>query len=190
MEADVTPITAEATQPSPDPTKDSSAPVVAAPDKPADQPVLVTEAATRRIWLCADDYGISPGVNDAIRDLLLRGRINATSVMVVAALLQPRRSDAAHDPQSRLAAARDRTACDADRAVPAAVVRLWPAAGRRFSAAQSDVARGDAAPDSSRRKSRSRSARRSRPSRPPSAVRPISSTAISTCTFSRRCARR
>ena len=38
----------------------------------------------RHIWLCADDYGISPGVNQAIRDLAMRGRINATSVMVVA----------------------------------------------------------------------------------------------------------
>jgi predicted glycoside hydrolase/deacetylase ChbG (UPF0249 family) len=37
-----------------------------------------------RIWLCADDYGISPSVNAAIRDLIVRGRINATSVMVVA----------------------------------------------------------------------------------------------------------
>jgi len=37
----------------------------------------------RRIWLCADDYGISPGVNRAIRDLIERGRLNATSVMVV-----------------------------------------------------------------------------------------------------------
>ncbi len=37
----------------------------------------------RRIILCADDYGISPGVNRAIRDLIERERINATSVMVV-----------------------------------------------------------------------------------------------------------
>src|SRR5262245_2299761 len=37
----------------------------------------------RRIWLCADDYGISPGVNTAIRDLIVRGRLNATSVMVL-----------------------------------------------------------------------------------------------------------
>jgi predicted glycoside hydrolase/deacetylase ChbG (UPF0249 family) len=37
----------------------------------------------RRIWLCADDYGLSPGVNRAIRDLIARGRLNATSVMVV-----------------------------------------------------------------------------------------------------------
>ena len=44
----------------------------------------MSEAAPpRRIWLCADDYGISPGVNRAIRDLIGRGRLNATSVMVV-----------------------------------------------------------------------------------------------------------
>ena len=40
-------------------------------------------APPRRIWLCADDYGISPGVNRAIRELIERGRLNATSVMVV-----------------------------------------------------------------------------------------------------------
>ena len=43
----------------------------------------MNEAAPRRIWLCADDYGISPGVNRAIRDLIERGRLNATSVMVI-----------------------------------------------------------------------------------------------------------
>jgi chitin disaccharide deacetylase len=44
----------------------------------------MNDAATpRRFWLCADDYGISPGVNRAIRDLIERGRLNATSVMVV-----------------------------------------------------------------------------------------------------------
>jgi predicted glycoside hydrolase/deacetylase ChbG (UPF0249 family) len=37
----------------------------------------------RHIWLCADDYGISPAVNAGIRELILRGRLNATSVMVV-----------------------------------------------------------------------------------------------------------
>ena len=37
----------------------------------------------KAIWLCADDYGISPGVNRAIRDLIGKGRLNATSVMVV-----------------------------------------------------------------------------------------------------------
>jgi predicted glycoside hydrolase/deacetylase ChbG (UPF0249 family) len=39
---------------------------------------------TRHIWLCADDYGISHGVNAAIRELIIRGRLNATSVMVLA----------------------------------------------------------------------------------------------------------
>jgi len=37
----------------------------------------------RLVWLCADDYGISPGVNRGIRDLIERGRLNATSAMVV-----------------------------------------------------------------------------------------------------------
>jgi chitin disaccharide deacetylase len=37
----------------------------------------------RRIWLCADDYGLSPGVNRAIRDLIGLGRLNATSAMMV-----------------------------------------------------------------------------------------------------------
>ncbi|MCK1643220.1 ChbG/HpnK family deacetylase [Bradyrhizobium sp. 157] len=40
-------------------------------------------APPRRIWLCADDYGLAEGVNRAIRDLIGRGRLNATSVMVV-----------------------------------------------------------------------------------------------------------
>lgn len=40
--------------------------------------------AVRRIVLCADDYGISPGVSAAIRELIARGRLNATSAMVVA----------------------------------------------------------------------------------------------------------
>lgn len=38
----------------------------------------------RRIWLCADDYGISVSVNTAIRNLIVRHRLNATSVMVAA----------------------------------------------------------------------------------------------------------
>ncbi|MBV9969877.1 MAG: ChbG/HpnK family deacetylase, partial [Xanthobacteraceae bacterium] len=36
----------------------------------------------KRLRLVADDYGISPAVNRAIRDLIACGRINATSVMV------------------------------------------------------------------------------------------------------------
>jgi chitin disaccharide deacetylase len=41
----------------------------------------------RRIVLCADDYGLSPGVSSAIRDLVARGRINATSAMTAARAL-------------------------------------------------------------------------------------------------------
>lgn len=48
----------------------------------------------RHIWLCADDYGISPGVNRAIRDLIARRRINATSVMVVGPALDRSEIDA------------------------------------------------------------------------------------------------
>ena len=44
-------------------------------------------APPRRIWLCADDYGIAEGVNRAIRDLIGNGRLNATSVMVVGAAI-------------------------------------------------------------------------------------------------------
>ncbi|UGY19917.1 ChbG/HpnK family deacetylase [Bradyrhizobium septentrionale] len=43
----------------------------------------MSESPPRRIWLCADDYGLSDGVNRAIRDLIERGRLNATSVMTV-----------------------------------------------------------------------------------------------------------
>jgi predicted glycoside hydrolase/deacetylase ChbG (UPF0249 family) len=44
-------------------------------------------APPRRIWLCADDYGLAEGVNRGIRDLISRGRLNATSVMVVGAAI-------------------------------------------------------------------------------------------------------
>ncbi|HXD45893.1 MAG TPA: ChbG/HpnK family deacetylase [Pseudolabrys sp.] len=41
-------------------------------------------AEVRRIWLCADDYGMAPGINRGIRQLILAGRLNATSVMTAA----------------------------------------------------------------------------------------------------------
>ena len=47
----------------------------------------MNDAPTRRIWLCADDYGMADGVNRAIRDLIAQGRLNATSVMVVGAAI-------------------------------------------------------------------------------------------------------
>jgi hypothetical protein len=40
-------------------------------------------SALRHIWLCADDYGLSPAVSAAIRELVARKLINAASVMVV-----------------------------------------------------------------------------------------------------------
>ena len=46
-------------------------------------------AALRRIWLCAYYYGLAPGVNAAIRDLIDRERLNATSVMTVAPSFGP-----------------------------------------------------------------------------------------------------
>jgi predicted glycoside hydrolase/deacetylase ChbG (UPF0249 family) len=57
-------------------------------DRPSDELAIDSVggdlSAPRRIWLCADDYGISAAVNVAIRDLVVRRRLNATSVMVVA----------------------------------------------------------------------------------------------------------
>jgi predicted glycoside hydrolase/deacetylase ChbG (UPF0249 family) len=50
----------------------------------AEPAVAASEPTPRPIWLCADDYGISVSVNRAIRDLVVKGRINASSVMVVA----------------------------------------------------------------------------------------------------------
>ncbi len=49
---------------------------------------------SRRIWLCADDYGMAPGINEAIRQLILRGRLNATSVMTAAPHLGADEADA------------------------------------------------------------------------------------------------
>lgn len=43
----------------------------------------MNDTPPRHLILCADDYGISPGVNRGIRDLIEKRRINATSVMVV-----------------------------------------------------------------------------------------------------------
>src|SRR3954454_4754185 len=58
----------------------------------------MTDAAPpRRFWLCADDYGLSPGVNRAIRDLIERGRLNATSAMVVAPAIGRDEIEALHE---------------------------------------------------------------------------------------------
>jgi chitin disaccharide deacetylase len=58
-----------------------TAPIVRSPSP---QPEPQSGQLPRGLWLCADDYGIAPAVNRGIRDLIVRGRINATSVMVTA----------------------------------------------------------------------------------------------------------
>jgi chitin disaccharide deacetylase len=63
--------------------------VIELPTDPRADVGLSPVEGPRRIWLCADDYGISPAVNAAIRELLQRGRLNATSVMVVAPSWSP-----------------------------------------------------------------------------------------------------
>jgi hypothetical protein len=46
---------------------------------------VVESPAPRRIWLCAGNYGISAAVASAMRDLVVRGRLNAASVLAAAA---------------------------------------------------------------------------------------------------------
>jgi hypothetical protein len=93
--------------------------------------------ARRHIWLCADDYGISRSVNAAIRDLILRGRLNATSVMTAAPHFDAEEAEALDELNSGT------TRADADRAVQAAERWLQAARPRPFPAAQQDDARGD-----------------------------------------------
>jgi predicted glycoside hydrolase/deacetylase ChbG (UPF0249 family) len=57
----------------------------------------MTEEAQRRIWLVADDYGISPAVSAAIRDLIARGRLSATSVMTSTPSFSPSEATALLD---------------------------------------------------------------------------------------------
>lgn len=58
----------------------------------------------RHIRLCADDYGISPGVNAAILDLVARRRINAASAMVVAPSFSVRAANALREAAGKHAA--------------------------------------------------------------------------------------
>jgi chitin disaccharide deacetylase len=58
----------------------------------------------RHIWLCADDYGISPAVSAAIRDLIARGLINAASVMVVTPSFSASEANALRDAAATRAA--------------------------------------------------------------------------------------
>lgn len=69
-----------------------------------DSSFVQRDSERRRIWLCADDYGISPAVSAAIRDLVGRRRINATSVMVVTPSFRPAEAAALLDKAGRHAA--------------------------------------------------------------------------------------
>ena len=139
---------------------------------------------------CAPTTTASRPVNAAIRDLIGRGRINATSVMVVAPSFH--RSEAAALDALRAHGARAAIGLHLtlDGAVPAADRRIRAAARRRVSLATPRCWARLPASARTARRSKPRSRRRSGCSRTTSAARPISSTAISTFTFSRRCATR
>ena len=116
----------------------------------ADRRRMNDAAPPRRIWLCADDYGISPGVNRAIRDLIERGRLNATSVMVVGPAIGRDEVAALQGRRGEQPALRDRPACHADRAVPPADDALPAARWRPVPAVSENAARGPAAAARSR----------------------------------------
>lgn len=62
--------------------------------------------AWRRLTLCADDYGISPAVSTAIRELIGQSRLNATSAMVTAPSFDRTEADrlsTLDDPRGRIA---------------------------------------------------------------------------------------
>jgi hypothetical protein len=64
----------------------------------------MTAQTPRRVWLVADDYGISPAVSAAIRDLIARGRLSATSVMTSTQSFSQREAAALLDVASSRAA--------------------------------------------------------------------------------------
>ena len=101
----------------------------------------MNDARLRRIWLCADDYGLAEGVNRAIRDLISRGRLNATSVMVVGAAIGRAEVTALQDVGGE-PALRDRPARDADRAVSSADDALSAAQWRSVPAVSDHAAIG------------------------------------------------
>ena len=80
-------------------------------------------------------------VNTAIRDLVVRGRLNATSVMVAAPSFNRSEAHRAQHAQRRRAARRDRTARHAHRAVQAVERRLRAAARRRVPSARRSCSR-------------------------------------------------
>ena len=153
-----------------------------------DLPPRISRA--RHIWLCADDYGISTAVNAAIRDLVVRGRLNATSVMVVAPSFH--RSEALS--LAMLNAGAPRVAIGLHVTLTAPFRPLSGHSSRRATAPSCRSATTLARAFLRRLRPRCAGERdrgaaaavRSHAS----AARPISSTATSTCTCSRRSATR
>ena len=78
----------------------------------------MNDAAPRRIWLCADDYGISPGVNRAIRDLVDAAVWNPDFGNGGRPGPRSRRGRRAAHCGCEQPALRDRPAPDPDRTVP------------------------------------------------------------------------
>jgi hypothetical protein len=83
----------------------------------------------RHIWLCADDYGISTAVNVAIRDLVVRKRLNATPSCRVA---PSHARSPALDVLNTDGARRHRPVSDPDGAVPPSVAAYRPARDGSF----------------------------------------------------------
>ena len=110
----------------------------------------MNDAAPRRIWLCADDYGLSPGVNRAIRDLIERGRLNATSVMVVGPAIGRDEISALQAAAADSPRCADRPARHPDRAVSSADDAFQAARRRHVPGLSEAAARGPAAPARSR----------------------------------------
>ena len=111
----------------------------------------------RHIWLCADDYGISAGVNTAIRDLIVRGRLNATSVLVAAPSFNRFEAQALNALNSGTPRVAIGLHFALDGAVPAAERGLRAAARRRIPAARRHADRGHAVAASTRTRWRPRS---------------------------------
>ena len=107
-------------------------------------------APPRRIWLCADDYGLSPGVNRAIRDLIGRGRLNATSVMMVGPAIGRDEVSALQAVAANRSRMRDRPACHFNGAVSSADHALPADRWRHVPGPSEIAARGPAAAARSR----------------------------------------
>ena len=98
--------------------------------------VAAPAPAPRKIWLCADDYGISPSVSGAIRDLIGARPHQCHLGHGGGAELPSLRSGRAQCPARARRARGDRSAPDLVGAVPAADRRICAARRRRVPPAR------------------------------------------------------